>query len=110
MTASRHWAWASPVIAASVGTAVAGAGLLCSHLAFYFAVPGVILVLRLIDDAGLLPSLSYPASLVLLAVLSPLVFACYGAAVVAPRRIRTRAIVAAGILIASAVASATLTL
>jgi hypothetical protein len=104
MTTTKPLNWAFPVTGACVGGVVAGAGLLVSHLAFYFAAPILILALRLLDAAGIRLALPFDASIILLAVLSPVLFASYGAAVAAPHRSRTRKRIAIAIVAANVVA------
>ena len=84
MTALKSLAWVGPLSGAGVGTALAAIGLTFSHLAFYFVMPLAILGLRALDKAGVPLHLDFRASLVLLAVVTPVVFAAYGAALVIP--------------------------
>lgn len=104
MTTTKPLNWAFPVTGACIGGVVAGAGLMVSHLAFYFAAPILILALRLLDAAGIRVALTVDASVILLAVLSPVLFASYGAAVAAPNHSRTRTRIAIAIATANAVA------
>ena len=110
MTTMKPMVWASPLTGAWIGAIVAGFGLLKSHLAFYFAVPILILGLRSLEAVGIHLAMSFESSTILLAVLSPVVFACYGAAVIAPNRSRTRAQVVMAIVVVNVFALAMLAL
>jgi hypothetical protein len=107
MTASKSLAWIGPLAGAGVGTALAAIGLAFSHLAFYFAMPLAILGLRALEKAGVPLHLDFRASLVLLAVVTPVLFAAYGAAVVIPsgRAAKVRVV---GIILAANLAACAL--
>ncbi len=104
MSMQKSISMTSPLLGASLGTAVAGLGMLFSHMAFYIALPIAVALLRVLEMLGIHVTPNFENSCVLLAILSPLVFTCYGTALVVPKSKTARLKIAVSIFLVNAIA------